>query len=93
MGDEIEKVAEWETLNIAVEGPVATITLCRPDLLNRFDAALHREFVDALSQVRENPKVRAAILASTGRVFSAGGDFDWMREMHDDLPYRIRMLD
>jgi enoyl-CoA hydratase len=84
---------EWETLRIAIEGPVATITLSRPELLNRFDPALHGEFVEALRAVRRQPEVRAAVLASTGKVFSAGGDFDWMRQLHDDVTHRIRALD
>lgn len=80
-------------LVVALEGPIATITLSRPDLLNRFDAALHHAFVEALVEVRDRPDVRAVVLASTGKVFSAGGDFVWMRQMHDDLATRLRALD
>jgi enoyl-CoA hydratase len=33
------------------------------------------------------------VLASTGKVFSAGGDFEWMRELNADLDVRVRSLD
>ena len=93
MTDEIGKISDWDTLGIEVGGHVATVTLSRPDLFNRFDSALHDEFVEALSELRGRPDVRAVVLASTGKVFSAGGDFDWMRQMHDDFALRNAMVD
>jgi enoyl-CoA hydratase len=93
MIDESSKIAEWETLTIGVEGPVATITLSRPNLLNRFDQALHTEFIAALREVRDRSGVRAVVLASSGKVFSAGGDFDWIRSLHDDTGSRTKCLD
>jgi enoyl-CoA hydratase len=81
------------TLSITVDGSVAEITLTRPEVLNRFDAELHRDFVDALLEVRGHEDVRAAVLASTGKVFSAGGDFEFMLEMRADTAKRIRSLD
>jgi enoyl-CoA hydratase len=70
---------EYDTLEICVSGGVAEIRLIRPEVLNRFDELLHTEFVDALSAVRRDTSVRAVLLTSTGKVFSAGGDFDLMR--------------
>lgn len=81
------------TLSIAVDGPVAEITFTRPELFNRFDSEQHRDFIDALLEIRHNEDVRAAVLASTGKVFSAGGDFDFMLALRADTVQRIRSLD
>ncbi|MCW3016692.1 MAG: Enoyl-CoA hydratase, partial [Solirubrobacterales bacterium] len=70
----------FTSLTIEVSGDgVAQLTLARPELMNRFDDLLHVELTAAITQLRGNPDVRAVVLASTGKVFSAGGDFDLMR--------------
>src|SRR3954453_11243578 len=60
---------------------VATLTLNRPDRHNAFDDALIAELTAALRHLGGDPGVRAVILASTGRSFSAGADLEWMRRM------------
>jgi enoyl-CoA hydratase len=82
-----------ETLTIDHDGPVTQITLTRPEVLNRFDPELHREFIDALVEVRARPGLRVIVLASTGRVFSAGGSFDFMLSAREDTAFRIAALD
>src|SRR5688572_6605471 len=81
------------TLVIDYDGPLAQITLTRPEVLNRFDPELHREFIAALLEVRGRTGVRALILASTGKVFSAGGSFDFMQACRADTGFRIAALD
>ncbi len=78
----------WDSLRCRMSGAVAEITLCRPEVLNRFDAVLHADLTDVLTSVRRQPGVRAIVLASEGRAFSAGGDFALMREAHDDSAVR-----
>ncbi len=78
-----------ETLSYTVDGHVGEIVLTRPELMNRFDEDVHHEFVAALQRVRATPDLRAVVLGSTGDVFSAGGDFDFMRKAHDDLPFLL----
>jgi enoyl-CoA hydratase len=80
-------------LSVAHDGAVATLTLARPQLLNRFDEALHQEFIVALEQLAEDDDVRAVVLASTGKAFSAGGDFELMRAAHDDPAVRRGIVD
>src|SRR5690348_11784769 len=91
--DDLQPVNRWETLEIGRRGSVVEVTLTRPDLLNRFDEALHREFAAALVEVRGLPEVRAIVLASTGTCFSAGGDTELIRAVHDDTPTRLRIID
>ena len=78
---------ETTTLTVTAEETVATITLTRPELLNRFDEQLHLDFLGA------EPDIRAAVLASTGSAFSAGGDFDFIRKATADLGYLINHAD
>jgi enoyl-CoA hydratase len=82
-----------ETLTIDYDGPLARITLTRPDVLNRFDPELHRDFIEALLEVRHRDGIRALVLASTGRVFSAGGSFDFMLAARADTAFRNAALD
>ncbi|ABO53530.1 2-(1,2-epoxy-1,2-dihydrophenyl)acetyl-CoA isomerase PaaG [Burkholderia vietnamiensis] len=52
---------------------VATVTLNRPDKLNSFTRAMHRELQSALDEV-EKAGARALILTGAGRGFCAGQD-------------------
>jgi enoyl-CoA hydratase len=83
----------YQGFSIAVDGYVAEVTFNRPELLNRFDAMLHSEFTRALAVLRRRTDLRAVILASTGKVFSAGGDFEYMLEIHENLATRLDALD
>ena len=77
-------IKELSSLQIAVDGHVATITLNRPEQLNAFDAVQHTELSETIDLIRNEGDVRAAILAANGRVFSAGGGFDFMEELMAD---------
>lgn len=72
---------------------VAELVLDRPDLLNRFDAELHHALTDALLELARRDDVRAVVLSSTGRAFSAGGDFDMMRAANADAQLRRSTVD
>jgi enoyl-CoA hydratase len=84
---------EGTTMAVSVDGSVAEITLTRPDLHNRFDEAAHHEMLEVLHRLRGDSSIRVAVLASTGKVFSAGGDFDFMLKAHDDLQFLLRHVD
>lgn len=60
------------------EEKLAVISMDSPKNLNAFDAALIDELVAALKLSDEDPDVKAVILNSTGRAFSAGGDIGTM---------------
>ncbi len=80
-------------LALRIDGHVAEVTLTRPELYNRFDDELHVELTAVLDSLRRDEKVRAVVLASTGKVFSAGGDFDLMRAAQADVGTRLRIVD
>jgi 2-(1,2-epoxy-1,2-dihydrophenyl)acetyl-CoA isomerase len=53
---------------------VATLTLNRPDKLNSFNEALHRELRSALDGIEAESEVRAVLLTGAGKGFCAGQD-------------------
>ena len=82
-----------DTLSLTVDGAVAEITLTRPDVLNRFDVELHEAFTGVLLELRSRTDLRAVVLASTGKLFSAGGDFELMLAGRADVATRTRLVD
>lgn len=84
---------QLETMKVAREGAVATLTLTRPDQMNRFDVPQHAEFVEALRFLRRHGDgVRVVILAAQGKAFSAGGDVGTVREMANDPAARAKAV-
>ena len=63
-----------ETLIVEPDGAVVTVTLNRPDKLNSFNEAMHRELRDALDRIAGDPAVRAVLLTGAGKGFCAGQD-------------------
>ncbi|MBI4340029.1 MAG: enoyl-CoA hydratase/isomerase family protein [Chloroflexi bacterium] len=57
------------------EGPVAWVTLNRPQVLNAYNLAMRDELYQTLEAVRDDPEVRGAVLCGAGeRAFCAGAD-------------------
>jgi enoyl-CoA hydratase len=67
-----------EGVRLAIEGPVARITLARPEKLNALSATMIRALDDAAAAIEAEPGVRAAVITGEGKAFCAGGDIaDW----------------
>src|SRR5215831_5945512 len=64
----------FETIVYEKKGPVATITLNRPETINAINPQMTAELHGALDQADADPEVRAIILTGAGRGFSAGFD-------------------
>jgi enoyl-CoA hydratase/carnithine racemase len=62
------------TLIYEVDGPIARITLNRPEALNAYNIAMRDELTQALSAVRDDPDLRVLVLSGAGRAFCAGAD-------------------
>lgn len=56
------------------DGPVAIVTMNRPDALNALSRALRAEIVQAFEKLAEDDTVRVAVLTGAGRAFTAGVD-------------------
>jgi len=55
-------------------GPVALLTLNRPDALNSFTRAMHHDLWAALDRAEADPTIRALVITGAGRAFCAGAD-------------------
>jgi 2-(1,2-epoxy-1,2-dihydrophenyl)acetyl-CoA isomerase len=79
-------MAEVETSR---EGAVLTITLNRPEVLNAFNAAMHKALAGALKEAGDLT-VRAVVLTGAGRGFCVGQDLTEFRESSGDIGSRLR---
>ncbi len=65
---------EFRCLTSIVDGPVAKVTLNRPEKRNALSLELMQELIAALHEIGGRAEVRAVILAAAGKVFSSGHD-------------------
>lgn len=63
----------YETIDFKADGPIARITLNRPDRLNSFTTQMHGELRDALASLAD---ARVVVLTGAGRGFCAGQDLN-----------------
>jgi enoyl-CoA hydratase/carnithine racemase len=63
-----------DTLLFELTDHVAVITLNRPAVRNAMNRELRSGLLEALTRVREDPEIRAAIITGAGNTFSAGAD-------------------
>jgi enoyl-CoA hydratase len=74
-------------------GPVACVSLARPDKANALDAELADALLEVVVTLRDEADVRAMVLTGQGSAFSAGGDFATIRAMRDDRQLRDSVLE
>jgi methylglutaconyl-CoA hydratase len=76
----------YETLTVHHAGPVATVTLARPEQHNAFNPTLVAELTDVFASLGAVAGVRVIVLAAAGSSFSAGADLGYMRSMAQVSP-------
>ena len=64
----------FETIVYEKDGPRATITLNRPDVLNAFDFRMLRELARACEDASWDDEIRVVVVTGTGRAFCVGAD-------------------
>ena len=64
----------FEMIRYQTDGPIAVITLDRPDKLNAINAQMIRELNQALDRAEGDFDVRVIVLRGEGKAFSAGFD-------------------
>jgi enoyl-CoA hydratase len=65
----------YETVVYETAGPIATISLNRPDTLNTIVPPMPDEVLDAVHTAVGDPEVKVIVLRGIGRSFCAGYDF------------------
>lgn len=64
----------YEQIRYETDGPIATITLDRPERLNAWTPQMSREMWGAIETANEDPAIGAIVLTGLGRGFCAGAD-------------------
>ena len=68
-------MAEFTNILCEVRGPVATVTLNRPERLNTLSAATLMELRRAVENILDKNEVRVAVITGAGeKAFAAGAD-------------------
>jgi len=87
-------MSEYETVNYRTDGPVAVITINRPDAMNSFDDSLRRDLLVACEEAAGDDGILVVVLTGEGRTFSAGADLkdglDPNRSIEDMLQQEYR---
>jgi enoyl-CoA hydratase len=76
------------TLHLSIEGPVASITLDRPDARNALNLEMCQDLLEAAASVQKHEAIRVLFLRGAGPAFCAGADLkeradktkEWVRE-------------
>ena len=64
----------FNEIQYSVDGPVATMTLHRPDKMNAFTNTMLKEIIAAFDLTDADDSVRAVIVTGSGKAFCAGAD-------------------
>ena len=68
----------FEHISMGQEGPLAVVTLNRPQRRNALSLELMLELIRSLDEIGSNRELRAVILAAAGKVFCSGHDLGEM---------------
>ncbi len=77
---------QYETILYEKSGPVATLTINRPDRLNGMTKKMLREAREALTAASDDREVRVLVLTGAGKTFCPGADLQMVASDSDDEP-------
>src|SRR5499427_8631052 len=63
-----------EPATLSIDGPIATITLNRPEAFNSVNLAIAQKLEQLGAEVEGNDAIKVLVIQGEGRAFSAGGD-------------------
>ncbi len=69
-----QPMSEFSTIIYTKDGPVAHLSLNRPQVLNAYNIQMRDDFSEALRAVQLDPDVRSLLITGQGRAFCAGAD-------------------
>ncbi len=83
----------YEHILYETRGPVALITLNRPERLNAWTQTMEDEVIDAVNAAAEDPAVGCVVVTGAGRGFCAGADIGgWDQRIKSSGPPPSKML-
>jgi enoyl-CoA hydratase len=84
-------LAKYTDLKLTREGRILRIELHRPEALNAVTKVMHHELSRVFLEAADDPDSDLIVLTGAGKVFCAGGDYNWMRA--GVLPFYPRSRD
>ena len=75
----------YSTFSLVVEEKVAQLTLSRPDKLNSLTLTFFQELLAVCHELERRSEVRALVIASTGKHFTAGLDLQALGALAGEL--------
>jgi enoyl-CoA hydratase/carnithine racemase len=81
------------SVRLDLDGPVARITLNRPEVLNAGDPGWVAELTDVVARVGAARHLRAAVITGAGRAFSTGVDLKALAAGRMTLPHFVAWED
>jgi enoyl-CoA hydratase/carnithine racemase len=93
----------YQTIAVAFDHPLATVSLNRPEKRNALSLLCMRELIEVFDSLGRTGEIRAVILAAAGKAFSSGHDLSEMtgrtvaeyRELFDvctELMHKIQSI-
>jgi enoyl-CoA hydratase/3-hydroxyacyl-CoA dehydrogenase len=71
---ELGKPFDFRFVDLEIKGPIATITLNRPEAMNALNETVVAQLDERFSEAEKNPDVRAIVFRGAGKAFVAGAD-------------------
>jgi len=90
---------KFEAIKYETEGPLAWITLNRPEKLNAISKRMVAELKMATDKAQHDDDIRVILVKGEGRAFSAGFDLEYdthsniTQELHEDFDLIMRFWD
>lgn len=81
-----------EEIQVEADGPLRIITLNRPEELNAVNDDLHVGLARIWNRISLDPTARVAVITGAGKAFSAGGDFNYIKELSEDVDLRTKTI-
>ncbi len=79
-------MSQYETIRVERDGPLARLTLDRPEQRNGMTNRMVRETFEALSDIGVDPSVRVVVVTGAGAHFCPGADLNWIGTSTDGDP-------
>src|SRR5215510_5953494 len=77
-----ERYSKYKKLKIDYAAErILRITFNRPETYNSVDQATHTEITNIWRDINDDPDVSAVIVTGAGKAFSAGGDFEMIKQI------------
>jgi enoyl-CoA hydratase/carnithine racemase len=70
----------FQHIRLSVDGPIAELSLARPEARNAMTEAMGLEITSAVQRLNAEPSVRAVIVRGEGKAFCAGGDLAFLEQ-------------